>query len=309
MTRSLTILLILSISFLISSNSGYAGKTSPDSTLCQTEQELARWFSEALEQPFDSLTLEAGEHFFEQFRRLLENPDAFSHPFDSLKLITDLVTPDESSRIFTWNLPLKSGSYRYYGIMVIKDGSTSTVKVIGLNDCSEQIEQPEETILSPENWFGAIYYQIISQKMPSGDITYTLLGWHGDNRLLSSRVIEVVTISPDLSIRFGANVFCDYKDDPVTRVIFRYSSRASMLLRYEEQQVVLSKTWDPKSRSFRTKSQKTFLIVCDRLSPPDPQLEGQYEYYMPAGDLMDGFLFREGCWYFMKDIDVRNPKS
>ena len=82
-----------------------------------------------------------------------------------------------------------------------------------------------------------------------------------------------------------------------------------MNLRYEKQSIVTSKNWNARKREFEYTREKAYLIVCDRLVPADPQLEGQYEYYIPSGEVMDGFRFLDGCWQFMEDVDVRNTKS
>lgn len=57
------------------------------------------------------------------------------------------------------------------------------------------------------------------------------------------------------------------------------------------------------------------MIVFDRLSPIDTRtskyaanLDGQYQFYVPESNVFDGFIFENGKWYFVKDIDARNPK-
>ena len=49
------------------------------------------------------------------------------------------------------------------------------------------------------------------------------------------------------------------------------------------------------------------MIVFDRLTPMDPKLEGQYEFYVPETNIFDGFVFYNGKWVFIKEVDARNP--
>ena len=47
----------------------------------------------------------------------------------------------------------------------------------------------------------------------------------------------------------------------------------------------------------------------DRLVPMDPSMEGFRKYYVPAGDIYDGFVFRNGYWVLVEDVDVANREK
>ena len=51
------------------------------------------------------------------------------------------------------------------------------------------------------------------------------------------------------------------------------------------------------------------MIIFDRLSPLDPNLEGQYQFYYPETNIFDAFIFKSGKWNFVKDIDAEEPKE
>jgi len=80
-----------------------------------------------------------------------------------------------------------------------------------------------------------------------------------------------------------------------------------MLLRYDEQMIVTGKKWNASKHEFEIYTEKHPMITANRLVPMDPQMEGQYEYYIPASDIIDGFIYKEGCWTPVRDIDARNP--
>ena len=79
-----------------------------------------------------------------------------------------------------------------------------------------------------------------------------------------------------------------------------------MILKYDEQYIVKSRKWNSARRKFETEDVKTNMIVCDELVPLDPQMEGQFEFYVPSSEIFNGFVFENGCWNFYKNADVRN---
>jgi hypothetical protein len=68
------------------------------------------------------------------------------------------------------------------------------------------------------------------------------------------------------------------------RVVFEYSARVSMSLRYDA----------AKKR-----------IVFDHLSPAKPSFEGNYEFYGPDFSY-DAFAFIDNYWVLEENIDIRN---
>jgi len=70
-----------------------------------------------------------------------------------------------------------------------------------------------------------------------------------------------------------------------------------MSLKYEKQFL------NTKKRRKRKKD----MIVFDRISPLNPNLKGQYQFYMPETNIFDGFVFTKGKWQYVKDVDARNP--
>jgi hypothetical protein len=105
---------------------------------------------------------------------------------------------------------------------------------------------------------------------------------------------------------FGAEIFKNYKDGKNKRIIFKYSSGSSMILKYEEQYLTGNKKWNPAKKQFDSESQKKYMIVADYLAPVEPRFEGMFEYYVPSSDIYQGFIFERGCWTYYKEVDVRN---
>ena len=227
----------------------------------------------------------ANEKFTEILERALDIENSFEYPFDSLVTIARLPAPDKSFRIFNWNLPRNDGTFEYFGFVQAYHKKSKTYKLYRLTDRLPQITSPEDQILGHDEWYGAHYYKIILKKQ-KGKKYYTLLGWDGNDRLTTRKIIDILYFPRGGRPKFGTPIF-NMGKVVKKRVIFEFNSQAIMSLRYDE---------DKK------------LIIFDHLSPPDPSLEGQYQYYGPDGSY-DALKFKKGKWVLMEDFDARNERE
>ncbi len=244
----------------------------------------------------------ANQKFKAELQNLLEDAKSYGLTFDSISNLSVLSPPDNRFRIFNWMLPKKWGEMEFFGIIQIapKDGSEKC-RIIELQDKSQEIEGAEFKQLNNSNWFGALYYAMIPQETDEG-INYTLLGWNGNNNTSNKKVIEIMQFDEKGNVVFGKNCF---RDQPmIMRRIFEYHEQTSMSLKYEEQSYFES---DKDRMKGKPKSEQ--MIVFTRLYPLSPQLEGQYEYYYPSANVVDGYVFRDGQWTLYEHIDARNAAS
>jgi hypothetical protein len=254
----------------------------------------------------DSMKAEMNGQFREELKSALTVEGSFDYPFDSLTILSILSPPDKSFRLITWNLQV-AGMNRFFGFIQVRGLKGKKSILVELEDRSDSLTDPSNLLLGAKDWLGAVYYQIIPGDTHGGGRIYTLLGWHGINPLLTARIIDVLSFSEDTIPRFGMAVFCTDSLHDAKRIIYKYSAKASMLLRYDEQMIVTGKKWNASKREFEIYTEKHPMITANRLVPMDPQMEGQYEYYIPASDIIDGFIYKEGCWTPVRDIDARNP--
>ena len=217
---------------------------------------------------------------------------SFEYAFDSLKWMGKLKSDDGLLKLYTWNLMLSDKTYRYFGFIHYLSKSKNEYFIYELNDQSDVIADPERLSLREDKWYGALYYRIIENKSNRRHY-YTLLGWDGNNELTTKKIIDVLYFTQSGKPRFGSNVFSmlygtGRRTKRVTqkRVMFEYSSKAAMALRY-----------DPELE----------MIVFDHLSPSSSHLKGNYQYYGPDWSY-DALKFDKGKWYHLVDIDPRNPK-
>lgn len=267
------------ISFGITSNC-FAQST--NDILTAYEDTLKKLAPKILNSKEDREKYHANEIFTETLEKALNIENSFEYPFDSLITIARLPAPDKSFRIFNWNLPRNDGTFEYFGFVQAYHKKSKTYKLYRLTDRLPQITSPEDQILAHDEWYGAHYYKIILKKQ-KGKKYYTLLGWDGNDRLTTRKIIDILYFPRGSRPKFGTPIF-NMGKSVKKRVIFEYSAQVTMSLRYDE---------DKK------------LIIFDHLSPSNPSLEGQYQYYGPDGSY-DALKFKKGKWILLEDFDARN---
>jgi hypothetical protein len=253
----------------------------------------------------DSVKLFCNNWFRETLYRTLLMRGSFDYPFDSIKTIAKLMSPDKQFRIYNWNLPKGDGTNIYFGFIQSNPKENPEYAIYDLVDFSDSISQPETSLLDNHSWFGALYYKIILTTFKNQRF-YTLLGWDGVNVQLNQKIIDVLFFDSSMHPHFGAKIFRNFGNDQMYRVLFRYSSSVSMVLNYDEQYLIKNKKWNPGKKQFDSEMEKTRMIVCDELIPLDPLFDGQFEYYVPSSEVFNGFVFSNGTWNYNKNIEVRN---
>lgn len=95
------------------------------------------------------------------------------------------------------------------------------------------------------------------------------------------------------------------------RIIFEYSAKAVMNLKYDNQEYQEKVRYKkPKNgKRFEMRNVKSPMIVFDRLVPLSPSLEGQKQFYVPETNIYDAFIYENGRWDFIEDVDARNPSK
>lgn len=213
----------------------------------------------------------------------LNNPLSFDYPFDSLKYVGKIRSSDQRLRIYTWNLPYENGTHRYYGFLQYTPGKNNPLILYRLTDKSEDIRDPLHAVLNENNWYGALYYDVVETR-DEDNRYYTLLGFDFNNLFSSKKIIDVLYFDQKNRSFFGKQIF-QQDSKLLMRVIFEFSARVSMSLTYNK---------DKK------------MIIYDHLSPSKPSLAGKYQFYGPDMSY-DGLKFEDGIWKLYTDLDMRNP--
>lgn len=228
----------------------------------------------------------ANARFIKTLVNALKTPASFNFPFDSLKKITILKSPDNALKIFSWYVPKEDGTYRFFGTiqMATTDGK---LKMLPLIDGTDNIKDQNQ-VTDNKNWYGARYYQIVPMIRNGIQPYYILIGWKGNNAKTSKKVIDILSFDKAGQAVFGKPIFDGLKGSTTkNRVIFEYNKLNSMTL---------------------TVDKTTNMIVFDHLAPFTPDLEGNFEFY--ASDLsFDAYKVIGGKLKLVENVEMKNEPN
>ncbi len=209
--------------------------------------------------------------------RVLLREDSFEYPFDSLGSLGRIASRDNRLRIFTWNYSNSPADHRYSGYIQYRKNDSISLYPL---EQGEERSGFESRVFEPDNWYGALYYQV-HDVVYSGRTYYTLIGFDFNDVFSNIKIVDVLTFYEGSPV-LGAPLF-QFRDGIRHRVIFEFSARAVMLLRYVPERD---------------------MIIYDHLAPGSPRLRGQYRYYGPVFSY-DGLRFERGRWVHQPDVDWR----
>lgn len=197
------------------------------------QSQLQGLFEEVYNAPTDNQRYHANEVALELFREALEQNNSIKWQWDFGSRVSVLTAPDKKFRIITWPVVDDMGEYECFGFIQSLDEKEDEYVVYSLIDRSQDIVNRQEDLLSPDNWFGAVYQELITTNH-DGRTFYTLLGWSGVDNLTQRKVIEPVCFKSGRSLpQFGQNIF--KKERNLRRIVLEYTHDAMVTLRYEEQ--------------------------------------------------------------------------
>jgi hypothetical protein len=255
-----------------------------ESAFAAAENNLSLLRDSTIKAENDSIRIAYNNRFTDVFEQALLLPESFEYSFGKLQNIGVLPSPDNKIRLINWNLPMDDGTHVYYCYLqyLPKKGE---YKLFKLNDKSADIQGPEYKSLDDKKWFGVLYYEIIPVKEKK-NTWYTLLGWDGNDRVTTKKIIDVLYFDNSGKPKFGDDVF-ELPKVRKKRIVFEFSAEVVMSLKYHPQKN---------------------MIIFDNLSPLNPGLEGQKQFYGPDMTY-DALVWEKGKWVYKQDIDVRNNDS
>jgi hypothetical protein len=232
----------------------------------------------------DAQKLEINGGFVKTLVEALKVSNSFSYPFDSLKNVSVIKSPDQAFRILSWYVLLENGTYRYYGAIQMNTKS-GPLKLYPLIDQTDNLGDPN-VITNNQKWFGARYYEIVPVTSGNRLPYYVILGWKGNTQMTTKKVIDVLSFNKD-KLNFGAPVFDGKELKGKNRIIFEYAKSNAMTLKTDL---------------------KAGMIVFDHLASFDPEIKGKFEYYGSDGTF-DGFKIIGGRLKLQEDITLNNDPN
>jgi len=216
-------------------------------------------------------------------QKTLEHPNSFTYPFEELQSVSVQMPEDSTFRVFTWQLFVDNDTYKYGGLLQVNNKEETTL--YPFTDASDEIASYdiEYDILSPENWYGALYYNI--QEFDTLDQKkYLLFGFDGFQFFHKRKIVEVLSFDEEGQPVFGAEVFTKevegYPSSTQNRLYAEYDASIAVRLNY-----------DPSLD----------IIIQDHLVQMRGQYRGQGMVNVPDGSY-EGYYFQEGQWHYKAKI-------
>ena len=247
-----------------------------------TLQQLANTFT------YDSLLDErkkACYAFIPKLVQALKYDNSFYYPFDSLETMARVYAPDSSFRIFTWQLVLPKGHFRYYGVIQMR---SSKMKIFPLYDLSDTMTYHAQLTTTNENWYGCLYYNIIARQVNQKQV-YTLFGYEAADVITRRKVLDILTFDDNGKPKFGAPIFfVKYEEDSMhykkvdtfSRFFIEYKYNAPTVFNYDA---------------------NMGMIVFDHVAPPNDKAKGATFSYVPDGTY-EGFLWHNNRWDWVEKV-------
>ena len=277
MNKFLSFIFILSTTFLSAQNISEKVIKEYEDTLLVLSNSIM--YGETIE-----IREKANVGFVSELKEVMKFKESYIYPFGSLKTISILNPDDKSFRLFNWILPKGNGTNKYFAFIILPNSDNGYNQIIELKHTETDLFNFETTIYNNENWYGSLYYKIISPKKKKNQ-HYTLLAWNGNNPESIIKIIDVLEIK-NQKATFGKDIFIK-GEDTTKRIVVEYNRNTSASVNFDAD----------KNR-----------IVLDHLVPLKENQEGFNQFYVTDGSY-DCFLYKNGRWIFKEDIDIRTNKS
>ncbi len=248
---------------------------SPVRTFEDSLQQLSEIF---MTDPIPENRIAACQSFVPTLVQALEEKNSFAISFDSLTRISIQYPPDSTFRIFTWQLYVDTDDYRYFGAIQM---NTEDLQLIPLKDQSDAVEDPEFEILDPDNWYGAVYYNLKAFDTPEGT-QYLLFGFDGYQFFDKRKIVDVLRFRDGAPV-FGAPVFATLEEGrgPITqnRLVREYASSATIRCNFDSEHDI---------------------ILLDHMAAIQ-RMDGNGLSLIPDGTY-EGYRYKDGLWVYEEKL-------
>ncbi|CAA6809434.1 MAG: Unknown protein [uncultured Aureispira sp.] len=228
---------------------------------------------------------EASKELEVLLEKTLNQKESLEHDFAQLEGVSIVQPEDKALRIFTWQLYIDKEHYQYRGFIQTKEG-----KVYRLKDNSDDMRTVEFSIHKPENWYGALYYNLQEFKS-EGKTMYLLFGYDAFDFYNRRKLLDVLYFDNSGRPRFGKSVI-EIKDGSgrmrkVKRFVMEYSSSVNVTLNYSKEQEK---------------------VIYDHLVYGSP-IKGVGPSNVPDGSYSGLKLGKSGFWEYISKVHKDDPAN
>lgn len=256
--------------------------------LAQKEKEVKAYLTKLRTAHDDSSLLKSNKAFASAFYEALQLKGAFNYSFSSFhKSIGDIYSQDHLVRIISWNVQMTDKSQYYFAFILKRDDHRKEeVTVTQMHRKNQDLSQLTNRTINKNNWYGGLYYKIIDANRGGRDL-YTVLAYCTNQKDVSTKMIDILSFRHGIP-ELGYPLFTtDNRRERPKRIIFQYSHKATMSLRYDAGRK---------------------MIIFDHLSPQTASMKGIRAYYVPDFSY-DGYAWNGRKWLLKKDIIAINKKK
>lgn len=246
------------------------------------EMQLNAYFQRLKTPDEDERRLKLNDSICLTLSELLQKESSFSYSFSRTEGLGKRSAKDGKVAVYTWSFQLNSGENFYCGFVQKRSGRK--IEIFPLKEKSSGAFVPsDEQKIALDEWYGALYYEIVPFKTKRNGTAYALLGWAQNTPRQSMKVIDVLWFE-EKKAWLGLEVFEVVEKEFLSRVVLRYSGRVSSTLIYEE---------------------KNGRIVFDHLSPVNSVLAGDFQHYVPD-NTYDAYKKRaiSRTWRLLQNVEV-----
>lgn len=231
--------------------------------------------------------------FIPRFVATLKEKNSYLYPFDSLIFISKVVAPDNAFKVFTWELKEPLETHRYYGAIQF---NSQELKLKPLFDYSDTMDYHTQKVLTPENWYGALYYNCVLTETKKGQKFYTLFGLDKADFVSTRKVLEIMTIEEDNEVVFGKEPIIEFYDSTgvltkkENRLFLEFYDKATLSLNYNEVKEI---------------------IIYDHITPPSEKEKDAEFSYIPDGTY-EGLEWKKNKWVWISRVfkySINKPDS
>lgn len=273
-------------SFLLTASVSFAQIGAADAKVLQKKEDSLKIMAKAFLTGAETADrMRQDSLFIKTLVRSLQVRNSFYYPFDSVKGVSHLYSPDSTFRIFSWQLGFDNdyAFIRQRGAIQFRTADGS-LKLVPLKDYSEFSDNPLDSARTKNNWIGAVYYNIVKTEY-NGKPYYTLFGFDGNSYRTNKKWIDVLTFDAQNNPVFGAQRFFSFEKDsaakrrPQYRFAIEYKKEASTTVNYNED---------------------LNMILVDHLVSENDEPENAWTY-VPDGDY-EGFKWVNGRWQHVEKV-------
>tara|TARA_B110000037_G_scaffold188405_1_gene219830 strand:- start:21921 stop:23033 length:1113 start_codon:yes stop_codon:yes gene_type:complete len=279
--------LFITYIFLHVTTAGFAKEIEVDTFLIRMESEINTQLEIVRATEDDNQRYLENESLQELIESILAHPGSLEYPFTAFQTMSTIASPDGAFRIFNWNVEDNNGLNSHYCYMILPSRGDKPNQVIEFKEDRVTIPPRPLNMLTPTNWYGALYYKIIPVRKGSKTM-YTMIGYNGAGKGTNRKMLDVFYFKGK-KLRMGYPIFQESETSSrlVRRVFFEHSEKAKISVNMNTQ---------------------LDAIVFDHLIPESKGLEGMFEFYVPDMTY-DAYRWEGDIWKYNVDLIATNDYS